>query len=85
LATSGVTVNAICPGFTDTDLVGAAVANIVAKTGRDADAARAELAAFNPQGRLLQPAEVANAVGWLCLPASGSITGQAIVVAGGEV
>jgi NAD(P)-dependent dehydrogenase (short-subunit alcohol dehydrogenase family) len=85
LATSGVTVNAICPGFTDTDLVGAAVANIVAKTGRDADAARAELAAFNPQGRLLQPAEVANAVGWLCLPASGSITGQAIVVAGGEM
>jgi NAD(P)-dependent dehydrogenase (short-subunit alcohol dehydrogenase family) len=85
LATSGVTVNAVCPGFTDTDLVGAAVQNIVAKTGRDASAARADLAAFNPQGRLIDPAEVANVVAWLCLPQSASITGQAIVVAGGEV
>jgi NAD(P)-dependent dehydrogenase (short-subunit alcohol dehydrogenase family) len=85
LATSGVTVNAVCPGFTDTDLVSAAVDTIVAKTGRDVDAARSELAAFNPQGRLIQPAEVASAVGWLCLPQSASITGQAIVVAGGEV
>ena len=85
LATTGVTVNAVCPGFTDTDLTAQAMANIVARTGRDAAAARAELAAFNPQGRLIQPTEVAHAVGWLCLPASGAITGQAIVVAGGEV
>ena len=85
LATSGVTVNAVCPGFTDTDLVAAAIENIVNKTGRDAAAARAELAAFNPQGRLIQPEEVASVVGWLCLPASAAITGQALVVAGGEV
>jgi len=65
--------------------VGAAVANIVAKTGRSADEARAELARRNPQGRLMQPQEVANAVLWLCLPGSEAITGQAISVSGGEV
>jgi NAD(P)-dependent dehydrogenase (short-subunit alcohol dehydrogenase family) len=84
LARSAVTVNAVCPGFTDTDLVADAVAGIVAKTGRTADAARADLAAFNPQGRLIDPREVANAVAWLCHPDSGSITGQSIIVAGGE-
>ena len=47
--------------------------------------ARAELAAHNPQGRLIEPAEVAQAVGWLCLPSSAAITGQSIAVAGGEV
>ena len=85
LAGTAVTVNAVCPGFTDTDLVAQAVTNIVAKTGRDAAAARAELAKFNPQGRLVDPQEVADAVLWLCAPGSGSITGQAIAVAGGEV
>lgn len=85
LARTNVTVNAVCPGFTDTAIVDEAVARISAKTGRDGAEARASLAAFNPQGRLIDPAEVANAVLWLCLPASRSMTGQAIMVAGGEV
>jgi len=85
LATTGVTVNAVCPGFTDTDLTADAVATIMRSTGRSAEEARAELASYNPQRRLIQPDEVAQAVGWLCLPASRAITGQAIVVAGGEV
>jgi NAD(P)-dependent dehydrogenase (short-subunit alcohol dehydrogenase family) len=85
LAGTSVTVNAVCPGYTDTDMVGAAVENIVAKTGRTREEARAALAARNPQKRLIAPEEVASAVAWLCLPASQSITGQAIAVAGGEV
>ncbi len=84
-ATKGVTVNAVCPGYTDTDIVADTVDNIVAKTGRSAEEARAELAHHNPQGRLVQPWEVAETVAWLCLPASAAITGQSIVVAGGEV
>lgn len=84
LAGTAVTVNAVCPGFTDTDLVATSVAAISAKTGRDEAAARAELARFNPQGRLIDPQEVADAILWLCLPASRSMTGQAIAVAGGE-
>ena len=84
-AKTGVTVNAVCPGYTDTDIVQATVDNIVDKTGRTVDEARAELAHHNPQGRLVQPWEVAEAVAWLCLPASASITGQSIAVAGGEV
>jgi NAD(P)-dependent dehydrogenase (short-subunit alcohol dehydrogenase family) len=85
VATKGVTVNAVCPGFTDTDLVKEAVANIVAKTGRTAEQAQTELASRNPQKRLVRPEEVANAVAWLCLPGSEAITGQAIAVAGGEL
>ena len=77
--------NAVCPGFTDTDLVAQAVAKISDKTGRSAEEARAELARLNPQGRLVTPEEVAQTVLWLCLPESRSITGQAIAVAGGEV
>jgi NAD(P)-dependent dehydrogenase (short-subunit alcohol dehydrogenase family) len=80
-----LTVNAVCPGFTDTEMVAEAVANIGAKTGRTEDESRAELARFNPQGRLVAPEEVAAAVLWLCLPESRSINGQAIAVAGGEV
>ena len=85
LAASNVTVNAVCPGYTDTDVVREAVANIVAKTGRTADEARHALASRNPQKRLVAPEEVAGTVAWLCLPESQSITGQAIAVAGGEV
>jgi NAD(P)-dependent dehydrogenase (short-subunit alcohol dehydrogenase family) len=85
VATKGITVNAVCPGFTDTDIVKEAVANIVAKTGRTAEQAQAELASRNPQKRLVRPEEVANAVAWLCLPGSEAITGQAIAVAGGEL
>jgi NAD(P)-dependent dehydrogenase (short-subunit alcohol dehydrogenase family) len=84
-AQQGVTVNAVCPGYTETDLMQQTLARIVAKTGRTPDQARAELAAHNPQGRLVQPAEVADAVAWLCRPAAASITGQAVPVAGGEV
>jgi NAD(P)-dependent dehydrogenase (short-subunit alcohol dehydrogenase family) len=84
-AKRGVTVNAVCPGFADTELVADAVANIVAKTGRTAEAARAELAKTNPMGRLVTSEEVASAVAFLALPSAGAVTGQAVVVAGGEV
>ena len=85
LARTGVTVNAVCPGYTQSDMVERTVENIVSKTGRSDQEARAELTRWNPQGRLVQAEEVAGAVAWLCLPASASITGQAIAVAGGEV
>ena len=85
LAKTSVTVNAVCPGFTDTEMVASGVAAIQATTGRSAEQARAELASFNPQRRIIDPEEVANAVLWLCLPESRSITGQAIAVAGGEI
>jgi NAD(P)-dependent dehydrogenase (short-subunit alcohol dehydrogenase family) len=78
-------VNAVCPGFTDTDLAADAIARIREKTGRSEEDARAELAKFSPQQRLVTPEEVAAAVLWLCLPDSASITGQAVAVAGGEV
>lgn len=85
VAKQGITVNAVCPGYTDTPLLGGAVDNIVAKTGRSSDDAKATLAASNPQGRLIQPEDVARAVGWLCQPGAEAIHGQAIPVAGGEV
>jgi NAD(P)-dependent dehydrogenase (short-subunit alcohol dehydrogenase family) len=84
-ATSGVTVNAVCPGFTDTDLVAKSLDRIVAKTGRSREDALAELVKHNPQQRLVDPSEVADAVLWLCGDRAGAVTGQAIVVAGGEV
>ena len=85
VAQKGVTVNAVCPGYTETDIVREAIANIMAKTGRTEEQARAELAAGSPQKRLIQPEEVADAVLWLCSPASASQNGQSIAVAGGEV
>ncbi|MFT0544793.1 SDR family NAD(P)-dependent oxidoreductase [Allopusillimonas ginsengisoli] len=85
VGSKGVTVNAVCPGYTETDLVRDAVSNISSKTGVTLDEARARLAAGNPQGRLVQPEEVASAVAWLCLPASGAINGQAVPVDGGEL
>lgn len=84
-AKTGVTVNAVCPGYVETDMTADTIANIVKKTGMEAGAARAQLAQGNPQGRLIDPAEVANAVVWLARPDSGSITGQSIPVAGGEI
>ncbi|RUU56155.1 SDR family NAD(P)-dependent oxidoreductase, partial [Mesorhizobium sp. M2C.T.Ca.TU.002.02.1.1] len=65
-AKSGVTVNAVCPGFVETEMLEESVQRIVEKTGRSADEARANLAATNPQGRFVQPEEVASAVLWLC-------------------
>jgi len=85
LAASGVTVNAVCPGYTDTDMAHDAIDNIVSKTGRTPEEARAELVALNPQRRMVEPEEVANAVMWLVLPGSEAITGQSIAIAGGEV
>ena len=85
LARTGITVNAVCPGFTDTDLLAESIANIMRQTGRNEEEARQSLKRFNPQGRFIQPEEVAAAAGWLCLPSSSSITGQSIAVAGGEV
>ena len=85
VATRNITVNAVCPGFTDTDMVREAAAKISKLTERThADAVQA-LTKTNPQGRLVLPDEVANTVVWLCLPGSESVTGQSIVVAGGEL
>jgi NAD(P)-dependent dehydrogenase (short-subunit alcohol dehydrogenase family) len=84
LADKGVTVNAVCPGYTETPLLDAAVDNIAAKTGRSAAEARSGLAKDNPHGRLIAPDEVAQAVLWLCSPAARSVNGQAIAIAGGQ-
>lgn len=83
-AKSGVTVNAVCPGYVETEMLDRSVENIVAKTGRSAEEARAALAANNPQNRFVQPDEVSDAVVWLCGDKAGSITGQAISISGGE-
>ena len=85
LAKKGITVNAVCPGYTDTDILRESIAKVVAKTGRSVDEARAEFTAGNPQGRVVLPEEVADAVRWLCGEGASSITGQAISVSGGEV
>lgn len=85
LAAQGITVNAVCPGFTDTDLLQDSVAHVMAKTGRSAEAARAEFARHNPQGRLVQAQEVADAVAWLCSPGAAAVNGQSVSVSGGEV
>ncbi|MGJ4943626.1 SDR family NAD(P)-dependent oxidoreductase [Bradyrhizobium sp. HKCCYLS1011] len=85
LAATGVTVNAVCPGFTDTDLVAGSIETIMKKTGRSREQAATELARHNPQGRLVTPQEVADTVLWLCGTGAGAITGQAIAVAGGEI
>ncbi len=84
-ARTGVTVNAVCPGYTETDMVTQALDTIRSKTGRSEDEALAELTRMNPQGRLTRPDEVAGAVLWLCDAGSDGITGQAIAVAGGEI
>ena len=85
LARTDVTVNAVCPGFTDTPLIDGALDTISEKTGRSREEARASLARSNPQGRLVMPAEVAHTVSWLVSEGASAITGQAIAVAGGEV
>jgi NAD(P)-dependent dehydrogenase (short-subunit alcohol dehydrogenase family) len=83
-ARTGVTVNAICPGYTDTDMVAGSISAITAKTGLSDEQALAQLVKDNPQGRLIAPQEVAAAVLYLSGPASQSITGQSILINGGE-
>jgi NAD(P)-dependent dehydrogenase (short-subunit alcohol dehydrogenase family) len=85
VATKGITVNAVCPGYTDTDMVKDGIANIVAKTGRTREQVLAEITTRNPQKRLITPDEVAHVVAWLTLPGTESITGQAIAISGGEI
>ncbi|MCX4242897.1 SDR family NAD(P)-dependent oxidoreductase [Paraliomyxa miuraensis] len=84
LGSKGVTVNAVCPGFTDTDIVAEAVRNIMDKTGRDEAQARASLESFSPLGRLVAPGEVAAMVAYLVSDAAAAINGQALAIDGGE-
>ena len=85
VADRGVTVNAVCPGYTETELLEESVANIVGKTGMSEEEARKQLVRVNPQGRFVRPEEVAEAVAWLVGPNSGAVNGEAIAIAGGEV
>lgn len=85
LASKGITVNAVCPGFTESAMLDRALASIASATSRSEDDAAATLLVRNPLGRFVKPEEVASAVVWLCRPDSGAVTGQAIVVDGGEV
>jgi NAD(P)-dependent dehydrogenase (short-subunit alcohol dehydrogenase family) len=84
-AKSGITVNAVCPGFTDTDLMRESITRITEKTGRSKNAALEEFTRQNPLGRLIAPEEVAAAVAFLCSNAASGITGTTMTVAGGEV
>jgi NAD(P)-dependent dehydrogenase (short-subunit alcohol dehydrogenase family) len=84
VAGTGVTVNAVCPGFTDTDLVAESVARIVARTGRSSEQALGDLTQANPLKRLIRPEEVAASVLYLCQPEAAAVNGQALAVDGGE-
>jgi NAD(P)-dependent dehydrogenase (short-subunit alcohol dehydrogenase family) len=85
LAQTAITVNAVCPGFADTDIIHQSVATIIAKTGRSQADALETFTSTNPQGRLIDPQEVAASVLWLVSDAARSMTGQAITIAGGEI
>lgn len=85
LAQTGITVNTVCPGFTETDLLQDSIKKIMDKTGMSQTDAEESLKKHNPQNRLIQPSEVADTVIWLCSSGAESITGQAIAVAGGEI
>ncbi len=85
LARTGITVNAICPGFIDTPMLDRSVDNIVQKTGRSVEEARAALYAGNPQQRFIQTDEVAGTVLWLCSDAARSVNGHALSLSGGEI
>jgi NAD(P)-dependent dehydrogenase (short-subunit alcohol dehydrogenase family) len=84
-AASGVTVNAVCPGYTDTEMMRESLSRITAKTGRSREDALAAMLKGSPLGRLVQPQEVAAAVLYLCSPEAAAVTGTTLVVAGGEV
>jgi NAD(P)-dependent dehydrogenase (short-subunit alcohol dehydrogenase family) len=85
VARKGITVNAVCPAYTETEMAEQAVRSVVQGTGRSRDEARAMIERTLPIGRLVDPAEVAGLVGWLCSPAAAAVTGTAVPVAGGEV
>lgn len=85
VATQGVTVNAVCPGYTETELLHASIEQITRKTSRSEAEARSILVRHNPQQRFVTPDEVADAVLWLCSPGSSAITGQSLSVSGGEI
>ena len=80
----GITVNAVCPGYTDTEIIAQAVTNIMKVTGQSRQQAMANFTSTNPQGRLIDPEEVAATVLWLCSDSARSVNGQAISVCGGE-
>ncbi len=84
-ASAGVTVNAVCPGYTDTALIERSAASVATKTGRDPAAIKQGFASANPQNRLVTPQEVAACVLFLCTDAAAAINGVALPVAGGEV
>jgi 3-hydroxybutyrate dehydrogenase len=84
-ATRNITVNAVCPGYVATDMATTAIATMRAKTGHSEEEALAALLATNPQGRLIEPQEVAATVLWLCQPGTESVSGQSIVLSGGGV
>jgi NAD(P)-dependent dehydrogenase (short-subunit alcohol dehydrogenase family) len=85
VATQGVTINAVCPGYTETELLQASIDQITRKTSLSEEEARSILVRHNPQQRFVTPDEVANGVLWLCAPGSSAITGQSISVSGGEI
>ena len=85
VAPSGVTVNAVCPGYVDTKMTHESVTRIAAKTGRSETEALAAVMAANPQGRLVEPGEVASAVRWLCEEEARGVNGQTIVIDGGAL
>ena len=83
LANKDITVNALCPGYTNTELLDGALNNIMEKTGLSRSEAEAQLKSSNPQNRFIEPEEIAASVAWLCLPGSEGITGQALPITGG--
>lgn len=85
LAHTEITVNAVCPGFTETEMLQRSIDTIRETTGRTEEQARRALLRDNPQGRFVTPEEVADAVAWLVSDGAAAITGQAIAVSGGEV
>lgn len=85
VAKSGITCNAICPGFVDTPLADRAIAGVEARLGVDADTARARISAANPLGRLIRPEEVAAVAVFLASPGASMVNGHALSVSGGEV
>jgi 3-hydroxybutyrate dehydrogenase len=85
IASSPVTVNAVCPGWTNTRMVEEAVDRIARKTGRATETAKKALADMSPQRRLIEVGEVAHVVAMLCAPEARGIHGQAIPIDGGQV